>query len=261
MKDLTIVVPLGVSSPGTPVLEFLNWSLNSLTKQETNFSYDIIVACDENVSEETKNILAEHKVVVKWYEPYYYMRRGGIWKKIHEQWELSNSKYIAFCHYDDVWEKNKIQSQLTLMENNSLDLSWSKVQAINNSNSIVSSDLCRYDTLDKNSIRGGSYAFTHSSILKKDSFLACGISEKVEYATTIDEHLQFIYSHKLKGMKDPNTIFYHRIHENSVSNQFNVEKEYMTEQRKIVNYSLNQAQIDGDSLNIDSLIRDIESSL
>ena len=35
MNDLTVVVPLGISSPGTPVIRFLEASIESLQKQQT----------------------------------------------------------------------------------------------------------------------------------------------------------------------------------------------------------------------------------
>lgn len=261
MNYLSIVIPLGVSSPGTPVVKYLKWCLESLNKQNTKYEYKIIVACDTNVSDEVKDILTEQKVNVSWYEPYYFMRKGGIWKKIHTEWNNNQSKYIAFCHYDDVWDLEKIQTQIDFMENKNLELSWSSVYAINSDNKIVSRDLSIFEKLDKNSIRSGSYAFTHSSILKRDAFLSCGISDKVDKASSIYEHLQFVYSHKLLGFKNTDSKFFHRVHEDSVSNQFNTEKDFMIEQRKIANYSLQEVLKDGDDLNIENIIKEIESSL
>lgn len=261
MSSLLIAIPLGVSTPGTPVLQYLKWCIESIKNQKTDYSFDVVFSCDTNVGDEIKEFLKSTGYHIEWYEPFYYMRRGGIWKKIYHRWQESNSKYIAFCHYDDMWGENKIQNQLSFMETNQLELSWSKVQVINDSNTIVSPDVCRYSVLTKESLRGGSYAFSHSSIMKKDSWFSCGIVDKIEKATAIYEHLQFLYSHKMNGKKDEASTFYHRTHGDSVSTRFNAENEIMTQQRKIANYSLEEVLKDADAINPEQILKEIENTL
>lgn len=261
MMDLVVVIPIGISSPGTPVVKFLNWCIESLQKQQTSFSYRVVFAADKNLPDDVFSILNNTGFEISLYEPYYFMRRGGIWKKIYTEWQNYDSKYVAFCHYDDLWGDNKIQNQLSFMETNSLELSWSKVQVINDNNMIVSPDVSGYSLLTKDTLRGGSYAFSHSSILKKESWFNSGIVDKIERATAVYEHLQFLYSHKLKGKKDESSIFYHRSHGDSVSNQFNSEKEFMKEQRKIANYSLEEVLKDADAINPEQILKEIENSL
>ena len=116
MNDLTIVIPIGVSSPGTPVVPYLKWCVESLKNQQTNYSYKVVFAADNNLPSEAAHILAESGFDVSLYEPYYFMRRGGIWKKIYTEWEKYDSKYIAFSHYDDMWSLDKIQNQISFME-------------------------------------------------------------------------------------------------------------------------------------------------
>jgi len=262
MNDLVIAIPIGVSSPGTPVVPYLKACLNSLKNQKTSYKYKVVIASDNNVSTEAMDCMLESGFDVQLYEPYYFMRRGGIWKKIYDQWSNFETKYVAFCHYDDAWGENKIQSQLDLMEQHGLELSWSKVQAINATGQVVSGDMAYYQKLDRASLqRGQSYAFSHSSILKKDALFATGILDKIEKATAIYEGVQFVYSHKLKGMKDNNSTFYHRVHQDSVSNQFHTETEFMKEQRIIANYSLDQVFKDRDEVGIEQVVNDIEKNL
>jgi len=262
MKDLTITIPIGISTPGTPVVSHLHNCLQSLKTQKTNYNYQVIIASDNNVSLEVMDCIKESGFEFKLYEPYTYMRRGGIWKKIYDQWTYYETKYVAFCHYDDMWSENKIQSQLDLMEQNELELSWSKVYVINEKNEIISADLANYQKLDKFSLKMGcSYAFCHSSILKKDSLFNTGILDKIEKGTAVYEGLQFIYSHKLKGIKDNNSIFYHRIHKNSVSQQCHTETEFMKRQRIVVDYSLDDVLKDRDELDIENITNEIEKTL
>jgi len=256
-NDLCIVVPLGVSSPNTPVKKYLLECINSLKNQKTKFSYDIVFACDDNVTNEIKEVLLNSGFMIEWFEPYCFMRKGGIWKKIHTVWKNTNSKYIAFCHYDDVWSENKIQSQIEFMISNNLEISWSQVRTINENNQIYSNDLCHFESLNANTINASSYAFCHSSIIDKNAFLNSGILDYVDNGSGIYEKLQFIFSHKLNGKKDNNSCFFHRVHTNSVTNNFNFEKLYMTEQRRQANYSLQQVLEDANNIPLDKIIKSI----
>jgi hypothetical protein len=262
MSSLLVVIPLGVSTPGTPVLQYLKWCIQSFKLQKTKYKFDIVFSCDTNVDDDVKQFLTSTGYFIEWYDPFYYMRKGGIWKKIYDQWEKSELKYIAFSHYDDVWGMDKIQNQLSFMENNNLELSWSKVQIINKNNMIITNDVSNYDTLDKTTLSGGaSYAFCHSSIIKKDTWFNSGIIDKIDKSSAIYEHLQFLYSHKLKGKKDQTSIFYHRRHEDSISTKFSSENEIASQQRKLVNYSLEQVLKDASDLNLENITKEIESSL
>jgi hypothetical protein len=220
-----------------------------------------VFAADNNLPSEAAHVLAESGFDISLYEPYYFMRRGGIWKKIYTEWEKYDSKYIAFSHYDDMWSLDKIQNQISFMESNELELSWSKVQVINETNGVVSPDICKHSILSKDTIRTGSYAFSHSSMMKKDAWFKSGIVDKVEKGSAIYEQLQYIYSHKLKNAKDESSIFYHRTHLNSVSCQFSTEKDFMVEQRKIADYSLQEVLKDAEELNVNSIIEEVEKTL
>ncbi|MFM1840065.1 MAG: hypothetical protein RIR47_114 [Bacteroidota bacterium] len=256
-SDLCIVVPLGVSSPNTPIKKYLLDCINSLKNQKTKFSYDVIFACDDNVSDEIKEILLNSGFKIRWFEPYYFMRKGGIWKKIHTVWQSENSKYISFCHYDDMWSENKVESQIQFMIDNNLEMCWSKVQVINENNQICSNDICNLEVFNSRTIHSSSYAFCHSSIMQKDLFLSSGILDYVDIGSALYERLQFIFSHKLNGKKDNNSCFFHRVHTDSVTNNFNSEKSYMTEQRKEANYSLQEVLEDANKIPLDKIIKSI----
>lgn len=262
MIDLVIAVPVGVSSPGTPVVSYLNNCLRALKNQKTTYNYKVVVAADNNISQEAIDCILESKFDIQLYEPYYFMRRGGIWKKIYDQWSNFETKYIAWSHYDDMWGDNKIHSQISLMEKNNLEVSWSNVQIINKDNVIVSPNVIHHQTLNKETLRTGKpYAFCHATIFKKAALYETGILDKIEKGSAIYEDIQYIYSHKLKGMKDNNSTFYHRQHQDSVSNNFNTEKEYMTEQRIIANYSLEQVLKDAEDLNMHNVVEEIKKLL
>lgn len=262
MKDLTIAIPLGVSTPGTPVLRHLKKCVDSIKNQKTNYSCDIMFACDENVSEEIKNYLESTNCFIKWYDPFYFFRKGSIWKKIFDQWVNSDSKYIAFCHYDDIWHENKIQTQISFMENNNYDLSWSSVYVINEEDSVVSNDVACYTELNRHTItQPQSYAFSHSSMMNKDKFLKTGIMDVLNESSRIYEEVHFVFCHKLVGKKSNDSIFYHRNHSNSISSNFNKDSEIIDLQRKLTNYSLQEEWEDARKINIKKIITEIQTTL
>lgn len=260
MKDLTIVIPLGVSTPGTPVSKYLKWCIESFKNQKTKYNFDVIFACDDNVSDEVKHILTESGYTVSWYDEYYFFRKGSIWKKIFNEWMKADSNYVAFCHYDDVWSDNKIENQLDQMIKDDLDCTWSCVKIIDENNNILSGDVSGSigNCLTQQTIKlGGSYAFSHSTILNKHKFLNCGIENYIDISAAIYEQLHFIYCHKLKNFKNTDSVFYHRTHSNSISNTLNRESEYISNILKSVNHSLEEIQKDTNSIDIKSIIQGI----
>lgn len=258
MSDLTIVIPLGVSTPGTPNMNLLKMCVDSLNNQKTSYSYDIVFACDDNVSEEVKSYLLSTRHKISWHDSYSFFRRGSIWKKIIQEWEKCDSEYVAFCHYDDMWSPNKVQSQLDLMKQESLELSWSRVHAIDDQNRVLSGDLAARTELNRDTIRQGqTYAFSHSTMLKKDKFLSCGILEYLDRSAPVYEGLHYIFCHKLKGKKDINSAFFHRIHGLSVSNNLSRETPEISKIREIAEYSLNEVKFDENGIKMEEIIKEI----
>ena len=257
MNDLTIVVPLGISSPGTPVVRYLQWCIESLQNQQTSHKYEIVFACDDNVSSEVKDLLKSTGCSISWYDPYSFFRKGSIWKKIITEWQKIDSKFVSFCHYDDLWSLNKVESQLNLMNVEQLELSWSTVQVIDSDNRIISNIEIR-ETLNESTIKKGqTYAFSHSTIVSKDKFVNNGILKYLDRSAPVYEGLHYLFCHKLKGKKDPNSVFYHRVHNNSVSNNLHTETSEISKIREIAEYSLNEVMLDEKSINIEDIIKEI----
>ena len=48
-------------------------------------------------------------------------RPGGIWKKITDQWQEVESEYVAYFHYDDLWDTTKLAEQVALIESRALN--------------------------------------------------------------------------------------------------------------------------------------------
>lgn len=255
--DLVVAMPLGVSVRGTPVHRFLQNSIESILQQETKYKFKLIIAADKDIPEVAKKFIEQKNIEVCWYEPHSYFRKGGIWKKIYDQWDKMDSKYVSFCHYDDIWKKDKIEKQISFMERNKIELSWSKVFQISENDDISSIDLS-IDKLTKKTIFSNSYAFCHSSFINKESLRRTGIEKHKEAWSANYEKLFFVYSHKLKTEKCSETSFYHRSHSSSITNTFCTEDiEEIRKQRKETGYSLENTLKDADSIDIKNIIHQI----
>ena len=101
-----VVMPIGVGAPGTPVLRHLRASLDCLARQ-TFRDFKVTVAADENISAEARALVEAYGADIVWYPKDTYFRPGGIWKKITDQWQAVDSDYVAYFHYDDLWDDDE----------------------------------------------------------------------------------------------------------------------------------------------------------
>lgn len=248
MYKLHVVIPIGVSSPGTPIPEFLFNGIESLKTQTLN-NILITVAADENISDTCKQILKDTGVNVEWFPDYSYFTKEGIWGKVIKCWENYNSEYVSFLHYDDHWESNKALHQINFIENNNLDGCWSKVFLINDANEIISGDNMIINELSASSVGHLIPWICHSTIVKKETILNCGILEFRQKWNCDFEWLYTVYLHKIKNLKKcEDAIFLWRQHQNQVSHSQGINmkenNQHVRQQRELVGYSFNETMED-----------------
>jgi hypothetical protein len=248
MYKLHIVIPIGISSPGTPVPEFLLNGIESL-KSQTQDNILITVAADDNIPDVCKQILRDTGVNVDWFPSYSYFTKEGIWGKIFKSWEKYDSKYVAFLHYDDLWEENKAKSQIDFIEKNNLDGCWSSVYLIDNNNNITSGDSMVLAELSAHSVGYLVPWICHSTIIKKDTILNCGILEYREKWNCDFEWLYTTFLHKIKNLKKCNdAILLWRQHVDQVSHSQGInmkeDTQHVQEQRNLVGYTFDETMED-----------------
>ena len=234
-----IVMPIGVSQPGTPVLDLLEKSIDSIQRQ-TSSNYILTVAADSNVPEDCKKLLVKKGVDIKWFESASFFRKGGIWKKISETWKTTDTKYLAFMHYDDLWDSKKLEMQVQRMEEEGLNSSWSEVYIIDSDGNIVSTDCAHIQEFDIYSAGKKTVAQAHSMIVKRDSFFDSGIMEFQDKWSPIFEDLFILFCNKIgKGKKIEGSKFFWRNHAMNMSNSILSDskwKDLLSEQKKIGEY-------------------------
>jgi hypothetical protein len=230
-----IVIPIGVSQPGTPVLELLEKSIESIQNQSSK-DFILTVASDNNVSDECKALLQAKNVEVKWFEPGSFFRRGGIWKKITDTWKTSDTKYLAFMHYDDIWDSKKLEVQIEIMEKENLNSSWSEVYVIDDTDSITSGDCSFFSEFSRETVGRRSVAQAHSMIVERESFFSSGIMEFENMWSPVFEDLFMVFCNKQgNGKKVSGAKFYWRNHSMNMSNSILTDikwEELLTEQKR-----------------------------
>ena len=185
MKKLpyvTIVIPYKKN------LDYLFSALKSIFKQSyKNFKISIIYDNeDKSDLDEIKKFLKNevikkkisYKIIVnKNSLGAGYARNVGIKK--------SRTKYIAFLDSDDLWDKNKLKTQVNFMEKNNILFSHTSFHIIDANNKIISSRLAKKKILFKDLITscdiGLSTVILRSSLLNKNKILFPKIKTKEDY--------------------------------------------------------------------------------
>ena len=253
MTKTHIVIPIGVATPGTPVLSLLDKSITSIQNQ-TSKEYILTVAADNDVSDKCKKLLIDKNVDTKWYTPGTFFKRGGIWKKISDTWETSDTKYLAFLHYDDLWDIGKLEKQVSVMEEKNLNSSWSSTFIMDENDTVISGDVSIWESFSTSTVGYRTCAFAHSCIVKRNEFFDSGIMEFRDTWSPVFEDMFTLYLQKMgNGQKVHDAKFYWRNHSMNMSNSILSDskwKNLMEEQRIIGNYSMCEVNSDIQQMNI-----------
>ena len=97
----------------------------------------------------------------------------------------TTSKYIAFIDSDDLWKKNKLEIQISIMEQNKQDFSHTSYYIISQNGKIISSRIARkkisYNELIQSCDIGLSTVVIRTNFLKQNNFFFPGIKTKEDY--------------------------------------------------------------------------------
>lgn len=138
---------------------FDNWELIIINDNSKDNSISII----ENFMEKTDKI---HLINNKKNLGPALSRNKGI--------KLAKGNYIAFLDCDDIWEQNKLAFQISYMENNNIDFSYSNYKVIDENNNLIGNFVaplkCEYFSLIKTCSIGCLTVIIKKAILDNVSF-------------------------------------------------------------------------------------------
>jgi hypothetical protein len=255
-----VVMPLGVGAPGTPVLDHLQTSLGCLADQ-TLPGVKVTVSADENIPAEARELIESHGFEIAWYPQDTYYRPGGIWKKITDQWQKVDSDYVAFLHYDDCWEVDKLAEQVGFIEHGGLNGCYTRGYRMDNDGSVISGDLALH-AVDRSQagMHPGAWV-VHALLMRRDTILESGILDHQDRWSAIFEQLYFLYALKVGGVAKCNTTaFYWRDHPHNMTNTSADETvEHVVAQRERTSYTLADAEADAGEINFDALVEQVRA--
>ncbi|MEY1230452.1 glycosyltransferase [Proteus terrae] len=239
---------------------YISDAINSFLSQKTKYKFEIIIHNDCS-TDNTNDILISFKErypniiqIIKPKENLY--SKYGINAPGLNAISQSLGKYIAFCEGDDFWiDKNKIQAQITTLENNSnINICFTAAKYFDaNNGTIVGNKIAKTNknifTLSEVIKNGGDFIPTASILVKKETFNT--IPKWFINAPVGDYFLQ-MYSAKEKGaIYLPLITTLYRVNSigswSSSKNQRSIEE--IIEFQKRMNNSLNLMKIDGFNIN------------
>jgi capsular polysaccharide export protein len=148
--------------------DFIKAQLDSIINQ--SYKNIQIIICDDGSSDKTIDILETYIKKYPFIELFLNKEKLGYAKNFEKAIRLSTASYIALCDQDDIWEKDKLETQLREIK---------KIESDDPSLAImVHSDLCMIDKNDK--IFNDSYFEYRKYKLKKEKDLGhilgpCGV--------------------------------------------------------------------------------------
>ena len=156
---------------------------------------------------------------IKWFDKHSFFRPGGIWKKITDTWKEVESDYVAFLHYDDLWDIEKLEKQVSFMDSENLNSSFSECYMIDQNGSLLSGDAASWESLGSSTLGSRTMAFPHTVIVRKEKFFESGIMKYEQRWSACFEDIFTLYLHKIgKSRKSQGAKFFWRNHPDNMSN-------------------------------------------
>jgi hypothetical protein len=254
-----IVMPIGVGAPGTPVLRHLRASLDCLARQ-TYRDFRVTVAADENIPLEARSLVEAYGAEIVSYPTDTYFRPGGIWKKITDQWQAVPSDYVAYFHYDDLWDETKLAEQVALIESRTLNGCYTAGLRIDDEGVVTPGDIA-LPALDPSLAGSHPGAWTlHSLLLRRDAILRSGLLAHEQSWAAIFEQLLFLYVLKIGRVeKCTTTSFYYREHPATITNTAHEGADFVEDARAATGYTFERTLADAATIDLDRLAAQLVS--
>ena len=195
LSDVTVEIVLPNYNSEAYVSETINSVINQTFK---NWKLTIV---DDNSNIETRKILKNYtdhpNINIIWLKK---NKRPGFCRNLAIR--NSKSEYIAFIDSDDIWEKEKLSSQLTFMVKNKYHFTYTNYTAFrseNNLREIYPPEYFSFEKFIRNTSIGtstmiirnssiGNVKFSDTKICE-DYFFKCQILKKENYAYCLPESL------------------------------------------------------------------------
>ncbi|WP_395052113.1 glycosyltransferase family 2 protein [Flavobacterium sp.] len=192
---------------------FIEKSLQSILMQECDFEYNIIVCNDnspDNTEDKVQSILKNHpkSSLIKYHN---HEKNIGAMPNFLFALQKCNGKYIAICEGDDYWiDKNKIQNQVSFLENNKdYSLCFTSRNVIDENEKVISKEIYEFKDWTTLDIINGIIPPTQTIISKNLSNEFIDFYTKHLGSFGADKLYSYFYSQKgkIKSLPDITSVY------------------------------------------------------
>ena len=129
MKLVSVIIPYYKKE------RFIVETINSIIQQSyANFE---IIIIDDELSEASSRVLASLKKIDKRISILRNNKNIGAGLSRNKGLKISKGEYIAFCDADDLWNKDKLKTQIDFMMQNNLNLTFTGYDILNEQNKLL----------------------------------------------------------------------------------------------------------------------------
>ena len=234
-KKLTKEPRVSIILPNYNSSKTIITTINSILKQ-TYKNWELIIV-DDYSDKKTKNILDTFKRQKK-IKIFYEKKNIGAGRCRNIAIKKSNSYYLAFIDSDDLWEKNKLRTQINFMESHNYDFTYTYYKTFTSDKKITRAIKTPNQFDFKSFIKNTSIA-TSSMIVKRnladktkfyntkiceDYYYKCQLLKKTRYAYCFPHYLMLyqIRKNSLQSNRFRNLYWMWKI--NKDLNHFNIIK-------------------------------------
>ena len=187
--DLSIIIPVYNSE------KYIAEAIESILKQNINFSYEIVIIDDGSLDESLKEIrkyenMKEVKIISIKNQGVSYARNFGLGKAL--------GKYIMFMDSDDKLEENSINILMNLIVNNNADITVGSFYKFNNQGNILYKNIIKNKTINNDEYEKYQiYGMPWGKVFKKELFNDIEFPVDYYYEDTIIINLVFNLAKKV----------------------------------------------------------------
>lgn len=204
MKSLPLV---SVLIPTYNYGRFLKQCLESVVNQ-TYKNIEVIIV-DDGSTDNTKQIIQEYPVV-----RYYYQNNSGVSVARNRLLKEARGEYIAFIDADDYWTEDKIEKQISYLQNHpDEDMVFSICRNFFDNEQVANNKKAQF--LAQTDFLAG----IPSALIKKEIFDKFGFFEDdMEYGED-SEWLMRVRLHGIKSGRIDEVLYFRRLHGNNITIQ------------------------------------------
>lgn len=205
--------------------KYLSETIESVLNQ-TFKDFEFIIIDDYSI-DNSREIIKEYKKKDKRIRVNYHNENKGISKTENELLSLASGKFVAFLNSDDVWDHNKLEKQLQIMEKDENLVVWTQGEIIDDKSNYIGRKFTHPSRKTSGnifkSLLRGNYILFSSLIFKRENVRNLKFYENLKIISDFPFELALAKKYEYYFIDEPLTKY--RIHGTNTINPKNDNKE------------------------------------